>query len=89
MPPLKALVRGVRMARVITTSSGFFWVLRVRLVSALDLWKSNGHGLHGGEAAFARCEVAKDGVQSFGSHDEQTVYFVQSLRRKRIKGGAL
>jgi hypothetical protein len=26
-PPLPALVRGVRMARVITTSSGFFCVL--------------------------------------------------------------
>lgn len=26
-PPLKPLVRGVRIARVITTSSGFFWVL--------------------------------------------------------------
>ena len=27
MPPLKPLVRGVRMARVMTTSSAFFWVL--------------------------------------------------------------
>jgi hypothetical protein len=28
-PPLRPLVRGVRMARVMTTSSGFFWVLCV------------------------------------------------------------
>ena len=27
-PPLKALAKGVRMARVMTMSSGFFWVLR-------------------------------------------------------------
>lgn len=27
MPPLKPLVRGVRMASVMTTSSAFFWVL--------------------------------------------------------------
>ena len=27
MPPLEALVRGVRMASVMTTSSAFFWVL--------------------------------------------------------------
>jgi hypothetical protein len=26
-PPLRPLVRGVRIASVMTTSSGFFWVL--------------------------------------------------------------
>ncbi len=39
-PPLKPLVRGVRSANVMTTSSGFFWVLEV---------VSNGNDVEGGE----------------------------------------
>ena len=66
-PPLKPLVRGVRIANVMTTSSGFFWVLNV---------VSNGEGVEGGEesshcgqSALACGKVVENRAQSFSSHD--------------------
>ena len=69
MPPLKPLVRGVRMASVMTTSSAFFWVLlRVEgQQMQRDLWRGN--GVHCGQSALAGSKVAEDGVESFGCHD--------------------
>ena len=65
-PPLKPLVRGVRIANVMTTSSGFFWVLEI---------VSNGRDAEGGEKD-SHCgqptlswgEVIEDRAQSFSSH---------------------
>ncbi len=66
-PPLKPLVRGVRIANVITTSSGFFWVLEV-VSNGKDV-EGGEEGSHCGQPALAWGEVAEDRAQSFGSHD--------------------
>lgn len=70
MPPLKPLVSGVRMARVMTTSSAFFWVLLiVGSQQATGLMGGRGEsGVHCGQPALAGGKVAEDGVESFGCH---------------------
>lgn len=69
MPPLKPLVKGVRIASVMTTSSGFFWVLfTVHGQQMLpELWWES--GLHCGQSALAGGEMVKDRAESFGCHD--------------------
>ena len=67
IPPLKPLVRGVRIANVMTTSSGFFWVLKV--VSNSKDVEGGEEGSHRRQPALAWGEVAEDRAQSFRSHD--------------------
>ena len=67
IPPLKPLVRGVRIANVMTTSSGFFWVLEI-VSNGKDV-EGGEEGSHCGQSALAWGEVAKDRAQSFRSHD--------------------
>lgn len=54
-PPLLPLVRGVRMARVMTTSSGFWDVLVV-----LDGGELERRCLHGGDSGFGWSQLRDD-----------------------------
>lgn len=64
-PPLKALAKGVRIARVITTSSAFLEVL-VLLVNEGDAaWQRS---LHGTQTGRTRSDLSEDRAKSFGSH---------------------
>ena len=66
MPPLKPLVRGVRIANVMTTSSGFFCVLEI-VSNGKDV-EGGEEGPHCGQPALARGKVAENRAQSFRSH---------------------
>ena len=66
-PPLKPLVRGVRIANVMTTSSGFFWVLKV--VSDGEDVEGGEESSHCGQSALAWGKVVENRAQSFSSHD--------------------
>ncbi len=69
-PPLKPLVRGVRMASVMTTSSGFFWVL-TRVLNRRRCKRSLvGGDIHCGESALGWRKVAENRIQSLRSHLE-------------------
>ena len=65
-PPLKPLVRGVRIANVMTTSSGFFCVLEI-VSNGKDV-EGGEEGPHRGQPALAWGEVAENRAQSFSSH---------------------
>lgn len=65
-PPLKPLVRGVRMANVMTTSSGFFCVLK-NVSNSKDA-EGGEEGSHCGQSALAWGKVVENRAQSFSSH---------------------
>lgn len=71
MPPLKPLVRGVRMASVMTTSSAFFWVLLTvsELQTQADL--SGESGLHCRQSTLTGAQMAENGAESFSCHDRR------------------
>ena len=65
-PPLKPLVRGDRIANVMTTSSGFFWVLEI-VSNGKDV-EGGEEGLHCGQTALSWGEVVENRAQSFSGH---------------------
>ena len=66
MPPLKPLVKGVRMASVMTTSSAFFCVL-LMVISKYTFGGES--GVHCRYSAFAWGKVTENRTESFRCHD--------------------
>ena len=69
-PPLRALVKGVRVARVMTTSSGFFCKLH-RLISRGGYGEMGRHGgcdEHLVQRLLSGCEVGEHGGETLSGH---------------------
>ena len=71
MPPLKPLVRGVRMASVMTTSSAFFWVLLTVSGQQTQADLCGESCVHCRQSTLTRAKMAENGVESFDRHDRR------------------